>query len=207
MVDEFVIYDNMQYTRRDWRNRNKIKTPQEVMWLTIPVEVKGKYYQKINETLISDADWAKKHWNTISQFYKKANHFKDYKEIFESFYLCTEEKYLSVVNRKLIELVNEVLNINTKISLSSDYTLIEGKTERLIDLVQQAGGEEYISGPAAKDYIQEELFTQANIKLTWMDYSNYKEYNQLYAPFEHGVTILDLIFNEGPNAKNYMKSF
>jgi hypothetical protein len=207
MADEFIIYDDMQYTRRDWRNRNKIKSPNGLTWLTIPVEVKGKYYQKITETVTSDSGWGKKHWNIISQFYKKAAHFKDYEEIFESVYLNTKEQYLSLINRKLIETINKILNIGTKLSWSSEYKLIEGKTERLIDLVQQVGGTEYISGPAAKQYISEKLFIQANIKLTWMDYSNYKEYNQLYPPFEHGVTILDLIFNEGHNAIKYMKSF
>src|SRR5579871_4764093 len=101
MVDEFILYDDMQYTRRDWRNRNKIKTPHGLAWLTIPVEVKGKYFQKINETLVSEPNWAKDHWATIRQFYSKAKYFKDYKDAFEDFYLTTEEKYLSQVNHSL----------------------------------------------------------------------------------------------------------
>jgi len=84
LVDEFILYDDMQYTRRDWRNRNKIKTPNGLAWLTIPVEVKGKYFQKINETIISEPQWAKDHWATIKQFYSKARFFKDYKDIFEN---------------------------------------------------------------------------------------------------------------------------
>jgi hypothetical protein len=207
MVDEFIIYDEMQFTRRDWRNRNKIKTSNGLIWLTIPVEVKGKYYQKINETLVADHDWAKKHWNIIKQFYKNATYFNDYKEMFENFYLSTEDRYLSLINRKLIEIVNEILNVKTKISWSSEYRLTEGKTEKLINLVQQASGTEYVSGPTAKAYVAEELFVQADIKLTWMDYTNYKEYNQLYPPFEHAVTVLDLIFNEGPNASKFFKTF
>lgn len=207
MVDEFILYDDMQYTRRDWRNRNKIKTPNGLQWLTIPVEVKGKYFQKINETVISEADWAKNHWNTLKSFYSKSPHFKDYKDVFEEFYLKNEEKYLSKVNFDLIGIINNILGIGTKISWSSDYNLVDGKTERLLNLVQQANGTEYISGPAAKDYVVEDLFKEAGIKLSWMDYSGYPEYNQLYPPFEHGVTVLDLIFNEGANARKYMKSF
>ena len=207
MVDEFILYDDMQYTRRDWRNRNKIKTPNGATWLTIPVEVKGKYFQKINETVISEPGWAKDHWATIKQFYSKTKFFADYKDRFEQLYLGTNERYLSLVNYGLIQTINEVLGITTKISWSSDYTLVDGKTERLLSLVQQAGGTEYISGPAARDYIVDSMFSDAGVKLSWMDYSGYPEYAQLYPPFEHGVTVLDLIFNEGPNASQFMKQF
>ncbi len=205
LVDEFILYDDMQYTRRDWRNRNKIKTSNGLAWLTVPVEVKGKYFQKINETMISEAKWAKDHWATIKQFYSKAKFFKDYKDVFENFYLNTNEQLLSNVNYELIKMTNEILGIKTKISWSSDYEVIDGKTERLLSLVQQAGGTEYISGPAAKDYIVDSMFEDAGVKLSWMDYSGYPEYTQLYPPFEHGVTVLDLIFNEGPDAPNFMK--
>lgn len=203
MVDEFILYDDVQYTRSDWRNRNKIKTEKGLHWLTIPI---GKHYNKINETTITKPDWGKSHWSTLKQAYGKAAHFKESKGPFEQFYLTTTEEHLSIVNYELIKIVNEVLGIKTKISWSSDYKLIDGKTERLVDLVQQAGGSEYISGPAAQSYLQEDLFEAANIKVTWMDYSGYREYTQLFPPFEHGVTVLDLIFNEGNNAVNFLKS-
>ena len=204
MVDEFILYDDVQYTRSDWRNRNKIKTPKGTAWLTIAV---GKHYEKINETKISDLQWAKSHWATLKQVYGKAPAFKEYKDPFEEFYLNNTEEYLSQINYKLINIVNEILGIQTKISWSTDYDLIEGKTARLVNLVQQAGGSEYISGPAAQDYLEEDLFEKENIKVVWMDYSGYPEYNQLFPPFEHGVTVLDLIFNEGANAIKFMKSF
>ena len=137
---------------------------------------------------------------------KEEAYFKDYADIFEKIYKELEqEEYLCKVNYKFIYAINEILGIKTKISFSQDYGLIDGKTERLVDLVQKAGGTEYLSGPAAKDYIVSELFEEANIKLSWMDYSNYPEYPQLYPPFEHGVSILDLIFNCGPDVRKYMK--
>ncbi|MBD3842966.1 MAG: WbqC family protein [Campylobacterales bacterium] len=207
MVDEFVFYDDMQYTRRDWRNRNKIKTSQGLKWLSIPVEVKGKYFQKINETLVSDKSWSVTHWQTIKQFYSKTPFFKDYKDIFEEFYMNNQEEHLSLINARLIELVNSILGIQTKITWSSDYELVQGQTEKLLGICQQAGADVYLSGPAAKDYFDEALAEKMGIKVEWMDYSGYPEYHQLHPPFEHGVTILDLIFNEGPNAKNFMKSF
>ncbi len=207
MVDEFIFYDEMQYTNRDWRNRNKIKTPNGLLWLSIPVYCKGcqQSGQKISETFISDKTWNKKHWETIKNAYRKAPYFNDYKDIFEELYLGKEETRLVDVNYKFIRAICNILEIKTKLSFDTEYGLIEGKTERLVDLVQKVEGTEYVSGPAAKDYIVESFFSEANIKLTWMDYSNYQEYPQLYPPFEHGVSIIDLIFNCGEKAKNYMK--
>lgn len=206
-VDEFILFDDMQYTRRDWRNRNKIKTAKGLIWLTIPVQVKGKYYQKIKDTEISDVEWGRQHWKTITFNYNRARYFQDYKHIFEPLYLNCQEKYLSRINYLFIVNICKILGINTKISWSMDYNIVEGKTERLISLCKQAQATEYISGPAAKNYINEDLFKQENIKLSYIDYSNYPEYHQLYPPFEHGVSVIDLIFNEGENAKKYMKSF
>ena len=207
MVDEFVLYDDMQYTRRDWRNRNRIKTPQGLKWLSIPVDVKGKYFQEINKTLISDKSWSVRHWQTIKQFYSKTRFFKDYKDVFEEFWMNNKEERLSLINFRFIEVINSILGIQTKITWSSDYELVAGQTEKLLGICKQAGADVYLSGPSAKDYFDESLAKKMGIKVEWMDYSGYSEYQQLYPPFEHGVTILDLIFNEGQNATSFMKSF
>lgn len=204
-VDEFILYDDMQYTRRDWRNRNQIKTPQGVQWLTVPVRVKGKYDQIIRETEIDGSTWAEAHWKSIAQNYRKAPYFEEIAAIFEPLYRQRQHTHLSALNRELIEAVCAYLGITTKISNSWDYQLIEGKTERLADLCVQAGGTEYISGPSAKDYIEENLFTNIGIKLTWFDYAGYPEYPQLWSEFTHGVTILDLLFNCGKDAPRYMR--
>jgi WbqC-like protein family len=204
-VDEFIIYDDMQYTRRDWRNRNQIKTPQGVQWLTVPVKVKGKYHQTIRETEIVGSEWAEAHWKTVAQNYRKALHFEEIAAVFEHLYRRHQYTHLSVLNRTLIEAVCDYLGITTKISNSWDYRLIEGKTERLADLCAQAGGTEYISGPSAKGYIEENVFTEQGIKLGWFSYSGYPEYPQLWGEFTHGVSILDLLFNCGKDAPNFMK--
>lgn len=207
MVDEFILYDDMQYTKRDWRNRNKIKTPQGLKWLSIPVDVKGKYFQKINETKISDNTWKKKHWETIKHNYGKTKYFKEYKDIFEELYLNSNEAYLSQINYKFIIAINDILGISTKIRWSSEFDLVDGQTEKLLGICKDCSADIYLSGPAAKDYFDENLAKQENIAVEWMDYSGYEEYSQLHPPFEHGVTILDLIFNEGSNATKFMKSF
>lgn len=204
-VDEFILYDDMQYTRRDWRNRNQIKTPQGVQWLTVPVSVKGKYDQTIRETEIDGVGWAEAHWKTIAQNYRKAPHFEEIAAIFEPLYRQRQYTHLSVLNRDLIEAVCAYLGITTKISNSWDYQIIEGKTERLADLCAQAGGTEYISGPSAKGYIEESFFTEKGIQLNWFGYNGYQEYPQLWGEFTHGVTILDLLFNCGKDAHRYMR--
>lgn len=206
MVDEFIIYDEVQYTKNDWRNRNKIKTKAGVQWITIPVTQKT-INQRIDETQVALNNWAGKHWKTLIANYTQAPYFKFYKPVFEEFYLNNKFEHLSKINLSLILLINDLLGIKTKISSSLDYKTPEGKNERLVELVSKAGGTEYISGPSAKSYINEDLFSQANIKITWMDYSGYVEYPQLYPPFDHAVSILDLIFNTGPDSFKYMKSF
>ncbi len=206
-VDELVLYDDVQFTKGDWRNRNRIKTQGGLKWLTVPVEVKGKYSQKIKDTRISDPRWARKHWEAIRHSYSKAVFFKDYWELFEELYLTCNEEFLSRVNFRFLEAINRVLNIKTPIRWSSDFKLPEGKNERLISICREAGATKYISGPAAKEYLDESIFRQEGIEVEWMDYSNYPEYRQLFPPFEHGVTILDLLFNEGSSAKTFMKSF
>lgn len=207
-VDEFIIYDDMQFTKRDWRNRNTIKTPNGLLWLTIPVKVKGKYFQKINETEVDGTTWAEKHWKTIQMNYSKAPYFKDYEKHFEDLYKkASNEIFLSEVNVIFLRGICEILGIQTNFRWSSEFILADGKTERLVDLCQQVGANRYVSGPAAKDYIVKDLFDKANIDLFWMNYRNYPEYPQRFGAFEHSVSVLDGLFNMGINFKSSCKSF
>jgi hypothetical protein len=204
-VDEFILYEDMQYTRRDWRNRNQIKTPQGVQWLTVPVQVKGKYDQKIKETLIDGSDWAAAHWKSLVLNYRRAPYFDEIATWLEPLYNAETYTHISQLNRRFIEAICNYLGIKTVITNSWDYALLDGKTERLADLCAQAVGMEYISGPAAKDYVEESIFTDMNIKLTWFDYAGYQQYPQLWGEFTHNVTILDLLFNTGKDAPQYMR--
>lgn len=204
-VDEFIFYDDMQYTRRDWRNRNQIKTPQGLQWLTVPVKVKGRYFQTIRETEIEAQHWQADHWKALQQNYKRAPHFDEIAAVLAPYYLEREYKQLSELNRALTEAICRLLGIATTFKWSWDYVLADGKTERLVDLCRQAGATVYISGPAARDYIQPEMFEAASIELQYFDYSGYPEYPQQWGAFEHGVTVLDLLFNCGADATRYMK--
>ncbi len=207
MVDTLILYDEMQYTKRDWRNRNKIKTENGLQWLSIPVQVKGKFYQKINNTEVSGQDWRQKHWNMLEHNYKKAPYFKRYADELKKIYLSSEETNLSTINRNFIELICGWLNITTTIKRSCEFSLKGDKTEKLVDLCLQLGATDYYTGPAAKNYINTELFHNEEINIHWIDYTGYAEYPQLFGAFEHEVTILDLLFNTGDRASNFMKSF
>lgn len=207
LVDEFILFDDVQYTRRDWRNRNRIKTADGIKWLTIPVETKGLYDQLIRDARVSDSDWKRRHWRTIRASYGRAAHFTDYEDFFADLFLSCEEEKLHRVNHRFLASICELLGIETPLHSSSDFEVSGAKSERLLALCRKAGATHYLSGPAARDYLKVDTFEQAGVTVEWMDYSDYPEYRQLHPPFEHGVSIIDLIFNEGPRATAFMKSF
>jgi hypothetical protein len=206
-VDEFVLYDDAQFTRRDWRNRNLIKTPSGLKWLTIPVETKGRFLQKISETRTSGTDWPRLHWSAIVGNYSKAPHFDEFRERFEALYIGANETMLSRINHRFLTALMEMLGISTVLRWSNDYSLFGDRSERLLNICKQAGAETYVSGPSARDYLDLGLFERAGVRVEWMDYSGYPPYRQLHGAFEHGVSVIDLLANEGTSAPRFMKSF
>lgn len=202
-VDLFIFYDDVQYTKNDWRNRNLIKTAQGVTWLTIPV---GAHNEKlICDIKLLDNRWSKKHWETIRQCYARADHFRDYREFFEHVYLERKWTSLSELNQFLIKTISSnFLGVRTEFKDSREYSLGSGRLERLIELLKKAGATSYISGPAAKGYIDESRFAETGIELVYKDYSGYPEYPQLFPPFVHQVSILDLLFNCGSSGAYYI---
>jgi len=202
-VDEFIFYDDVQYTKEDWRSRNKIKTDNGLLWLSVPV---GKSEDRlICDVKIANNDWQRKHWQNILQFYKKAPFFYEYKNFFEDFYLNEMHDNLSDMNIGLIKKIcTEILGIKTKFGDSREFNLQGRKENRLLDLLEKTEATHCLVGPAAKSYINEQRFADRNIKLEWMDYSGYPEYKQLFEVFEHAVSILDLIFNVGGDAPFYV---
>lgn len=201
--DVFVIYDEVQYTKNDWRNRNIIKNHNGLQWLTIAVR-QDSLDQKICNTQVFKSNWTKKHIKTLQVNYAKAPYFNEYKDIVFAVYENVTNN-LSEINTEFIKAICMMLEIDTKIIDSSTLNLKGDKQERLINACKMLKSDTYLSGPAAKSYLDEDIFAMNNINIEWMEYSNYKEYNQLFPPFEHGVSILDLIFNEGPNARKFLK--
>lgn len=205
-VDEFILFDSVQYTTRDWRNRNRIKTPNGPMWLSIPVQVRGsRTEQRICDTEIADPLWANKHWRTLSEFYARAQSRSCYGPALEELFLDCRELNLSLVNHRFLRAICDMLEIETKLTWSMDYEQPEGRTEKLVSICRQAGADTYLSGPAARAYIDRELFDAAGIDLQYVQYDGYPEYRQLYPPFSHEVSILDLLLNEGSEARRFMK--
>lgn len=202
-ADLFVFYDDLQYTKNDWRNRNKIKAASGPEWISIPAG--SDTNRLICQVELRDGAWQQKHWKTLLQNYRSCPHFERYKSFFEDFYLGSRWSNLSEMNQYLIRhIATEFLGIRAEFQDSRVFNLSGHKQDRLLELVSKVGTERYISGPAAKSYIDPECFVAAGIDLVWKDYSGYPEYPQRFPPFEHGVSIVDLLFNVGPDAPWYI---
>lgn len=202
-TDLFIFYDDVQYTKYDWRNRNKILTPSGPLWLSIPCGINEK--RLICEVRIDCVSWQKEHWATIERNYRESRYWDYYSPYLEEFYLQNVWKHLSELNQAFIkDTCDKFLGIKTEFSDSREYSLKYSKGERIMELLKQVGATHYLSGPAAKSYLKEESFVKENIDLEWMDYSGYPEYEQLYPPFTHNVSIIDLIFACGPDAPAYI---
>ncbi len=208
LVDEFIIYDTVQYTRGDWRNRNRLKTPSGPQWLTIPVKVKGLYQQSIHDTRVHDEAWGEKHWKTIVHNYANAPYFDSVAAVLEPLYLHPPSPMLSDINHSFIRAVCRFLGIETRIRWSREFVAEgEDRVSRLVDICRQVQATDYFTGPAAKNYLQDDPFREAGIQIHYFDYSGYPEYPQLFGDFVHEVSVLDLLFNPGPSAPQYLKSF
>ena len=204
-VDLFIFHDDLQYTKGDWRNRNKIKTPNGLEWLTIPCGTSEK--RLICEVELKDKSWQKKHWNKISASYRKAPFFKEYEPLFKDIFLNREWDNLSEFNQYFIKYISrEILGFETEFDDSRRYNLVSSKAKRVIELLKKSNADCYLSGPSAKNYISDNMFLENDIQIEWMDYSNYPEYNQLHGEFKHDVSIIDLFFNQGDQSLNFLKS-
>ncbi len=205
-ADAYVIYDEVQYTKDDWRNRNKIKTASgETIWLTIPVSHKSSD-QLIEETCVVDHRWKRKHWKTLSVNYARAPFFREYSEAVEALYESCQDSRLSSINRHFLEGICEILGIDTPIHDSREFSLQGDRIGRIIDLCEKTKADTFLAGPAAKSYWDYTPFDERGIQVEWMDYTGYNEYPQVAGPFDHAVSVLDLIFNVGPKAREFMKA-
>ena len=203
-VDEFIVLDDVQYTRRDWRNRNRIKTPQGPQWLTIPVRVSGRYTQLICETAVDDDSWAERHWEIVRLNYRDASGFDYAREFVEELYRTVPGTHLSEINRHFLERICGQLGVATPLTDSRAYAAEGTKSDRLIDLCRKANATEYLSGPSAKAYLDEERFSTAGIAVSWFSYGPYPDYEQVHPPFEPQVSILDVLLCTGEDARRFV---
>lgn len=199
-ADLFVFYDDVQYDKRGWRNRNRIKTSTGPIWLSIPVFNRGAQTEHIpinDIRIVWDRPWNQEHWNSIRLAYCKAQYFAHYAELVEEFYAKKPEMLADFTIETTIALARAIGIDRTRFLRSSQIAGIEGtKTDRLISILKKVEATHYISGPSAKDYIENEKFTEAGITLEYIQY-DYPEYPQLYPPFDPQVSIIDTLFTMG----------
>ena len=204
-VDAFVFYDDVQYTARDWRNRNRFKFSGGTTWLTIPCGHSRN--RLICEVALKDPSWQRQHWRAIRGNYRKHRCFSAYEDFFEDFFMSRTWTSLSDLNQYAIRNISKkFLRIDTEFHDSRRFSPSGSKTARLLSVLKNFDSSvgTYISGPSAKGYLDEELFHQAGIAVEYFDYSGYPEYPQKFPPFEHDVSILDLLFNVGDQAPDYI---
>ena len=204
-VDVFVFYDDVQYTKKDWRSRNKIPTKNGELWLTVPVETKGKFNQLVCEAMIdTSTDWQATHKKTLTLNYSKAPYFSEYGYILDDFYSEHRWTNLSEMNRYMTEKLARILGITTEFVNGPDLHCEGGKEGgKVIAICEKLGCDWFLNGPASKAFMDEELFRNAGISLNYMEYE-YPKYRQRVYPFNHYVSVLDVIFNCGPDAPYYI---
>lgn len=207
-ADVFVIYDEVQFTRRDWRNRNKIILNGKPHWLTIPVDTKGEYESPIKEVKVSDPRWAEKHWSSMRHAYVKAKYFDMYEEqVAKAYERAGKYRFLTEINELFLNVLSDFLSIDTLLEHSNKIPANNtDPTQRLLEICKGFNGKRYISGPSAKNYIDQKQFEEAAVKLHYANYTGYTDYKQNSETLEHGVSVIDLLMHEGQNARKHLKS-
>lgn len=207
-VDEFLIFDEVQYTRRDWRNRNKVVVQGTVKWLTIPVKTKGLFVEPIEEIETDGQGWAEQHWKTITHAYRRSAYFANYQVVLEAAYQKAAKLVrLTDINELFLRTITGLLEIDTPIARANVVPrTTQFPTDRLVEICLGRQATEYVSGPAARAYIETEKFGNARVALKYADYSGYPVYEQHATAFEHGVSILDVLMRCGPAARGHLKS-
>jgi hypothetical protein len=195
--DVFVLYDDVQYDKHSWRNRNRIKTPQGEQWLTVPVRHRGQNWPTSREIRIDgQQDWARKHLQALRQNYARAPYFKDYAGLFESL-LARRWDFLIDLNVAALSALADALGLRRDVRFSSELAVPGRGTERLVDICRRLGAGVFFEGAAGRDYIDESLFAAAGVRLEYQDYKH-PVYPQLHGEFLPYLSVVDLLFNCGP---------
>lgn len=204
-VDVFVFYDDVQFTKKDWRSRNRIPTANGEIWLSVPVLTKGKREQLVFEATIDPlSDWQKKHHKTLSLNYAKAPYFQQFETLLYDFYLARHWENLAEMNVYMTKYICRLLGIETEFYNAQELHVSGGKDgEKVLKICDKLGCDHFINGPASRAFMDEERFKKAGVTLEYMTY-DYPEYRQLYRPFDHFVSILDLLFMTGFDAPYYI---
>ena len=203
-VDTFVLFDDVQHIKRSFRNRNTIKDGNKINFITVPINSYNGLVTINALKICNTTNWRLHHFNQLSHAYSKTPFFKP---LINDFYeiITAHNDSLSTLNAALLRWICNLLAIKTPIVASENFNATGHKTQRLVDILEKLGADTYLSGPSAQCYLDYNLLREANIGLEFKTY-DYAPYPQLNPPFAGNVSILDLLFNIGPDAKNHITS-
>ncbi len=204
-VDEFIFFDEVQYTRRDWRNRNLINDGKNKKWITIPVQNKGNYDEKISNMFVNDKSWVNQHLKIFKHYYSKSKFFHETYEFLQKVYYEIDSDNLSYINKFIIKSISKHLNLKCNFR---DSTTIKKKetdaSERLLEICKSRNCKIYVTGPNAKNYLNEKIFSNNNIEIEWFDYGRTKIYKQQSTSFIKNLSIVDCMMNCGTDIKKFL---
>ncbi len=202
-ADAFCYLNDVQYKKNEWQNRNRIKTAQDWQWLTVPVRY--RFPEKINEVQINNTtQWSKKHLQALKTNYSRAPYFKAYISIFEDIF-SKEWELISELNIHLIERLKDALQMQEKTTIiSSELTLREEPTDRLIDICKALGADTYLAGQGGAGYMDVVRFEKNGLKVIMQEFKH-PAYSQLFGDFQSHLSIVDLLFNCGPESMNVIR--
>ena len=206
-VDEFVFFDEVQFTRRDWRNRNVIRNLNKKNWITVPVKNKGNYKEIISNIEVYNNNWKNSHLDLIKQCYSKSEHFEEIYNFFSGCYSNIDTDKLSEINKSIIIKICNFLNLNTPFVDSKNIDKTKNKisaSERLLEICISRKANIYVSGSAAKNYLDEKLFNKNGVEVNWFDYGNSKVYKQPFKDFYENLSIVDCLMNCGKDKDKFL---
>jgi WbqC-like protein family len=200
--DSFVILDSVQFKKNEWQNRNRIKSARGWQWLTVPVL--HRHPEKIRDVRINNAvDWRRKHLQALEINYSRAPYFQDYIPFFRDLYGRTWER-LAVLNQTVIQFLIEAFGINSRVVMASDTNAREEPTDRLIDICRTVGADTYLAGDGSRNYLDSARFEKEKIRVLFQSFHP-PAYEQLYGPFEPGLSAVDLLFNCGSQSLSILR--
>lgn len=198
--DLHIVMDHVQFEKNSFTNRNKVRTNEGWCWLTVPLQTKGFYgklaIERVN--IVDDDGWRRKHWDTLRMNYAKAPYFSDHAAFFENIYSQKWQRLSDLLKKTTLYLL-QTLNITTSIQFSSEMNPQGSKDELVVELCRMADAKLYISGALGRNYLRRELFEREKIRVVYQDY-RHPVYPQIHPGFEPGMSVLDLLFNCGPDS-------
>jgi hypothetical protein len=198
-ADVHVVLDDVQYTKQDWRNRNRINTPKGPAWISIPVNV--TLGQRIDEVTVAGAGWVEQHWARIEQSYKHAAAFKTMGPLVRGMYeSVADTERLTDVNDRVTQFLCDQVGVHTPRRDSKEFPSHDDPTDRLVGMCTALEADVYLSGPAAQAYLDVDKFSAVGIAVKWMDYGEYAAYPQVHGEWQPGLSVLDLLLNVGDEA-------